>query len=137
MISLFKKLKNYKVLKPCLKQSVLALIISKDGDGVFGSNSINVSIESCPRSEAGFKTGEGYHLCKDICKQNAHAEVSAILKAKELNIDIKGSSLYLLNHTYCCDNCISSMKDAGLKDATIFNDFGEIIKKYNLKDVNE
>lgn len=119
------KLDNYSPEKPCLKQSVKALIITKDGKEVYGANDIRNEVTVCPRVEKGCKTGEGYDLCKSVCNQNFHAEVSAIQNAKEKGIDIKGSTLYLVNHTYCCDNCIAKMKIAGIKEAHILLEDGK------------
>lgn len=41
----------------------------------------NVSI--CPRDVAGCVSGEGYHMCREICNQVAHAEVDAINSKKK------------------------------------------------------
>jgi len=123
------KLKNYKVSRPCLKQSVIALIISKDNKEVFGSNHINAEISTCPRVEKGCKTGEGYEMCKNICQQNFHAEVDAIQNAKKENVELKNATLYLYNHSYCCVNCIDNMKFAGISKCIVLGD-NSIIKEY-------
>jgi deoxycytidylate deaminase len=60
------------------------------------------------------KTGEGYDLF-DICKQENHAELAAILDAKSKNIDLLDSTLFLLGHTYCCQPCLDKMRDTGIK----------------------
>ena len=108
------KLKSFDPKNPCLKVVVKALIISKDNQEIYGSNDISSSVDVCPREEEGCKTGEGYELCKNVCKQISHAEVSAINNAKNDGIDLTGASLYLSGHSYCCDNCILSMKRAGI-----------------------
>ena len=129
MERIIKKLIEYKVEKPCLKQSVIALIITQDNKEIFGSNHINTFVDVCPRVEKGCKTGEGYELCKSICLQNFHAEVDAIETAKKNNIDLKSASLYLYNHTYCCDNCISKMKESGISKCVVV-DNEKVIKEY-------
>ena len=62
------------------------------------------------------KTGEGYELCRSVCGQKHHAEVDACLKAGER---ARGGVLYLIGHSYCCDNCLSVMKEHGIDDIKI------------------
>jgi len=113
------ELLKYSPTNSCLKQVVKAVIRTEKGELVFGSNDINVELDSCPRVEKGCKTGEGYELCKKICKQKSHAEITAIQNAKKQGIDIKNGTLFLVGHTYCCENCLDGMKKAGLKKAFV------------------
>ena len=64
-------------------------------------------------------TGEGYHLCTDICKQWGHAETQAIAKAREDGVMIIGSTLYLEGHTYVCSACQAACDDAGIAHVII------------------
>lgn len=86
----------------CLKQNVLATLITQDGDVFVGTNRCENPQKVCPREEQGMKSGEGYHLCKEICQQNSHAEVDAIRQAGE---KARGGIIYLTGHLYACDNC--------------------------------
>lgn len=115
------KLDNFVVDNPCVKQTVKALIVSVSGQSALGSNAINNVVNDCPRVEKGCKTGEGYELCKSVCNQNEHAEVTAIQNAKKMNIDLKGAKLYLTGHTYFCDNCTNAMREAGIKEAHCYD----------------
>lgn len=103
-------------LIPCIKQPVFAMIETVNGDQFFGTNSM-VKIESgqCPRDLQGFKSGQGYHLCQEVCQQKFHAETAAINEAKKVNANLRDSIVYLVGHTYCCDNCTKEMKKAGVK----------------------
>lgn len=94
----------------CAKQNVLAVIVN--GNEIFtGSNGCLNPQNKCPRKN--MKSGSGYELCKDICQQPNHAEISAcILAGKYAN----GSTLYLFGHTYCCDNCKKVMDKCGIKE---------------------
>ena len=104
---------------PCIKQSVYAMIEIGDMQ-VFGSNKmLNDEITICPRDTYGYKSGEGYHLCKDICKQESHADVDAIIAAQTMRINLIGATLTLVGHTYCCDNCKSAMESAGITTVNI------------------
>jgi len=111
--------KNCLSIKPCLKQSVYAMIEAPSGEIVYGSNSINNIVAECPRDKLEMVSGQGYHLCKSVCNQNEHAEVSAIKAAISKNIDIAGGKLFLVGHTYCCNNCLSELKKHGITDITI------------------
>lgn len=94
----------------CAKRTVIAVIM-KDNELIsFGLNWVRVPQKDCPR--IGLKTGEGYELCKYICKQYAHAEVDACLLA---GTNAKGSDLYLIGHYKSCKNCIDTMKSYGIK----------------------
>ena len=103
----------------CAKLTTTAIIIN--GDKVFvGSNHCGNPQTTCPRDEQGYKTGEGYHLCKDICQQGAHAEVDACMKAGE---HAKGGTLILMGHYYCCDNCIKVMEEHGIESVKILKNY--------------
>jgi len=100
----------------CAKQTTLAVIQTPDGELYWGSNEcLNPQI-SCPRDKLGFASGEGYELCKEVCKQLHHAEVSVVLEAGKKAI---GATLTLYGHTYCCNDCLRAMKEAGIKDVYI------------------
>ena len=97
----------------CVKQHVVAIIENK-GKFYVGHNKCDTPQETCPRQ--GMKTGEGYHLCSLVCNQKNHAEVSACLKADK---NAYGGTLYLIGHTYCCDNCKRIMNEFGIKNIII------------------
>lgn len=105
--------KNY---GPCAKQVVTATIITSDGERFVGTNHCKTPQKTCPRDELGMVSGEGYHLCKEICNQGAHAEVNAISNAGN---KAAGSVIYLEGHTYLCDNCKEAVESAGIKEAHI------------------
>ena len=89
-------------------------------DGVFicmGTNEIHSPVSECPRK--GMKTGTGYELCRDVCKQKYHAEVDACVQAGER---AQGATLYLIGHSYCCDNCIKTMEEYGIENVVICDD---------------
>lgn len=115
----------------CIKQQVYAMIVCADGKVVFGGNFMNNSIDVCPREEQNMKSGEGYHLCHEVCAQEHHAESDAIAKAKEAGIDIVGSDLFLIGHTYCCDSCINKMTEAGIHSCQIIGNNDQKGKFYS------
>ena len=99
---------------PCIKRPVYCVIVSEDNKCVFGSNWINdKSVIECPR--ANYPTGEGYHLCKEVCKQEYHAETDALANAIKLGVITHGASLYMTGHNYCCNNCLAALRASGIK----------------------
>lgn len=107
----------------CVKQSVYVKLVCVNGDTHYGSNEMKeTSITTCPRVELNYPTGEGYHHCKDTCKQEFHAERQAIQRAREAGSDTTGASIYLVGHYYCCDDCTVAMKIAGIKNVFFVED---------------
>ncbi len=100
----------------CAKQTVIAILITKDGEIFSGQNRCKNPQKVCPRK--GMKSGDGYYLCKQICKQENHAEIDVCLKAGD---KAKGSSIYLFGHTYSCQNCVDTMVKYGIENWNCFN----------------
>lgn len=103
------------VLGPCAKQVVKATILTKIGARYTGFNHCCKPQKTCPRDAAGFETGEGYELCKSVCKQVGHAEEVAIETAEAAGADIEGATLYLEGHTYACEKCKNSALLRGIE----------------------
>lgn len=125
------------LMNACVKQEVYAMIIGAGIDetdkSVFGGNFMqNREITECPRVVAKYETGEGYHLCKEKCGQLHHAESDVISRALREGVDMVGSTLYLIGHTYCCDSCLSKMREAGIKDYIILDKNDSFIKQDSL-----
>lgn len=83
----------------CAKQTVIA-IIENNGKYWIGSNWCKKPQKECPRKD--MPTGQGYELCEKICEQSSHAEIDACRNAGG---DAEGGTMYIIGHTYCCDNC--------------------------------
>lgn len=96
---------------PCAKQRVVATLIARDGLRFVGENDCENPQTECPR--AGLATGEGYHLCRSICHQTAHAEINAIAAATG---HTDGATLYIEGHYYACDACRLACDAAGIAE---------------------
>lgn len=105
---------QYIVEQTCAKQHVIAILQATTGEMFIGSNKCDNPQETCPRIN--MISGEGYRFCKEVCKQKNHAEVDVLNKAGYLS---QGARIYLIGHTYCCENCISKMQAAGIKEVII------------------
>lgn len=99
---------------PCVKQRVIATIITPTGQRFTGENDCANPQQVCPR--AGMKTGEGYELCHSICRQTGHAEINAIASAGK---HAKGATIYVQGHSYACEPCRSACAAAGIKEIVI------------------
>lgn len=97
----------------CAKREVIA-IIENNGQYWIGTNFCKKEQIKCPREN--FPSGEGYELCKKICKQEHHAEVDACEKAGK---NALGGTLYLIGHDYACDDCVLIMELYGIKKLII------------------
>lgn len=105
--------------KPCQKQTVVAFLVSADGKRLYiGTNWCETPVEpgQCPRVLQGMASGEGYHLCKEVCHQFAHAEVDALRQAGK---DAKGSIVYVVGHTRICEGCENEMEFCGVSEWNI------------------
>lgn len=101
---------------PCAKVRVQCYLFTKDGGTFVGENWCRNPQDKCPRLP-----GEDYTKCKEICKQDAHAEVNAINKAKEHGADLKGAKAAILGHTYVCQHCKAALKSEGIIVETVNN----------------
>ena len=101
----------------CAKQITIAIIENK-GSYWIGTNWCRNPQDKCPRGN--LPSGEGYDKCRDICKQSGHAEENAVKAAGK---KAKGGILYLIGHTYVCDNCRKIMNKAGIKKTILAGDF--------------
>jgi len=99
----------------CQKQSTGAVLV-KNGEIIARGCNAGKKVEVCPRVIKGYKTGEGYHLCKEICLQVGHAEISAIQDAVKNLVNTENANLYLYGHWWCCENCWNAIIKAKIKN---------------------
>ena len=96
---------------PCAKQTVRATLVTPAGMHFVGENDCLNPQTTCPRDAAGMKTGEGYHLCAQVCQQTGHAEINAL---KAAGPAARGATMYIEGHTYACEPCLVAMREAGV-----------------------
>lgn len=117
----------------CVKQSVYACLSLTNGVKVYGQNWQFTEVKECPRVTMGVSD---YTPCETVCNQFTHAERDAIWKAISLGYDVKGATMTLTGHWVCCDDCRSSMKAVGIKEAILINENDKIINRVSF-DNNE
>lgn len=98
----------------CAKQVVSAVIVATNGKVYPGENHARYPQAMCPRGD--MPSGVGYHLCRDVCGQDGHAEIEALRRAGE---DAKGAKLYLFGHVKCCPDCTRACDEAGIAEIVI------------------
>lgn len=99
---------------PCNKREVVATIVTPGGQRFVGRNDVEARQATCPR--AGMATGEGYELCRDVCRQTGHAEVMAVRALQaETPLAPIGSVCYIEGHSYACDDCLRALAMAGVR----------------------
>ena len=91
----------------------------------------------CPRYEKGCKTGEGYELCKTICKQTGHAEIIAIQDALKKNHTIKNAQLYLFGHWWCCENCCTTILEHNIQTVYLVENAHQLFTRQNREAVKK
>lgn len=70
---------------------------------------------NCIRKWLKVKSGTRYWLCPGCSKSKDHAETGAAKDAKRRHPDkVKGSTLYLYGHWWCCEPCCNAMINAGI-----------------------
>lgn len=87
-----------------------------------GANSGLAFQPLCPRIKNKVPTGTGYEACFDICKQDAHAEITSINNAIKNGHETKGADLYLYGHWWCCKPCWDHIIKHGIKNVYLLND---------------
>jgi deoxycytidylate deaminase len=102
------------IVGPCAKQTVTATIVTIDGQRFVGTNHCLSAQEVCPRAH--LPTGVGYEMCRNVCRQPAHAEVNALAAARDA---ARGATLYLEGHTYACDDCLTACDGFGIAKVII------------------
>lgn len=98
---------------PCAKACVRATLVLSNGEHLESTNFCMKPQRACPREQQGYGAGEGYHLCKEVCEQPAHAEVNVLTYAENSGRNLKGSALYV-NYTWICPACWAEAKKRGV-----------------------
>lgn len=112
----------------CTKQATGAVIV-KDGKIIGEGTNAGRKVKICPRVVKKYPTGEGYHLCKQVCHQVGHSEVTSTLNAEKKGYNTKDADLYLYGHWWCCKPCWDKMISAKIKDVYLLKNSEKLFKK--------
>ncbi|MFA6250832.1 MAG: deaminase [Candidatus Shapirobacteria bacterium] len=114
--------------RSCIKQPTGAVVVKNSQIIGRGSNA-GILVTSCPRIEQGYQTGQGWHLCQEICRQEGHAEIMAIKDALTHGHNPQGADLYLEGHWWCCQNCWDFMLQNGIQHVYLRSDSYQLYKR--------
>ncbi len=92
----------------CAKQPAGAVIV-KDGKIIGRGTNAGKLMNECARW--GSATGQNYHLCKEVCHQEGHAEDMAVRDAIKNKFNCEGADIYMYGHWYCCKPCWDIMNE--------------------------
>lgn len=102
---------------PCLSRQIGAILVK---DKVIVSTGFNGPARGyphckheCPRKVAGYKSGEGLHLCPAT-----HAEANCIASAARSGVSVAGTTLYM-NCIIPCKDCINILTNAGIREVVV------------------
>lgn len=102
---------------PCAKRQVRCAIYPKGYAPIAGENECANPQAVCPR-----EPGEGYEKCKTICKQQGHAEIVALERARQWGAeDLQGARAVIMGHYWICEDCGRALRDAGITEVVIRN----------------
>lgn len=94
----------------CAKRLVTCTLVAPDGVyRVIGSNACENPQAICPRA-----ANEGYTKCDTVCRQQGHAEIQALVKAKKMGWDVTGWTAYVRGHYYICEPCARALNESGI-----------------------
>lgn len=120
---------------PCRDKTIVAVLTHKPtGQKFYGTNGIKRDVGYCSRNEFNHRMNEGYDKCHNICRQEHHAEIAALLSAvrhvpnpplNQCVIDVYG--------TYqVCNNCQMVLDKHGVCINGVYPNLEEIKSWINI-----
>jgi deoxycytidylate deaminase len=82
----------------------------------------------CERKKQGVATGTMYHLCGG-CHPHFHAERRALRVAQNNGISLKGATMYLWGHWWCCEECTKHLQHAQIQTVCLAEGARELFGK--------
>ena len=120
---------------PCRDKTIVAVLTHKpSGQKFYGTNGIKRDVGHCPRNQANDRINMGYDKCRNICKQEHHAEIAALLSAvrhvpnpplNQCVIDVYGTH-------QVCNNCQLVLNKHGVRINGVYPNLEEIESWINI-----
>ena len=120
---------------PCRDKTIVAVLTHEPtGQQFFGTNGIKRDVGYCSRNESNHRMNEGYDKCHDICRQEHHAEIAALLSAvrhvpnpplHQCVIDVYGTH-------QVCNNCQMVLDELGVYINGVYPNLEEIKSWINI-----
>ena len=93
---------------PCRDKTIVAVLTHEPtGQKFYGTNGIKRDVGHCPRNESNHRMNEGYQTCRNICYQEHHAEIAALLSAMRHapNLPLNQCVIDVYGTYRVCNNC--------------------------------
>ena len=93
---------------PCRDKTIVAVLTHQpSGQKFCGTNGIKRDVGYCPRNESDHRMNEGYDKCRNICGQEHHAEIAALLSAVRHvpNLPLNQCVIDVYGTYKACNNC--------------------------------
>ena len=93
---------------PCRDKTIVAVLTHEPtGQKFYGTNGIKRDVGHCPRNESNHRMKDGYDKCRNICHQEHHAEIAALLSAVRHapNLPLNQCVIDVYGTLRVCDNC--------------------------------
>ena len=102
---------------PCRDKNIVAVLTHKPtGQKFYGTNGIKRDVGYCPRNESNHRMNEGYDKCRNICQQEHHAEIAALLSAVRHapNLPLNQCVIDVYGTYQVCNNCQMVLGEHGV-----------------------
>lgn len=110
----------------CQDKTIVAVLRS-NGRVFFGINGISETMTYCPRNVMEMGVNQGYSMCRNVCRQESHAEVDAIdtwLRNSKAD-DTAEISIYGTGKI--CDNCMALLQKFNVSIRNVVPDIYALI----------
>ena len=120
---------------PCRDKTIVAVLTHEpSGQKFYGTNGIKRDVGYCPRNESNNRINEGYDKCRNICLQEHHAEIAALLSAVRHvpNLQLHQCVIEVYGTYQVCDNCQLVLHKHGVRINGVYPNLEEIKSWINI-----
>ena len=114
---------------PCRDKTIVAVLTHKpSGQKFYGTNGIKLDAGYCPRNQANDRINMGYDKCRNICGQEHHAEIAALLSAVRHvpNLPLNQCVIDVYGTHQVCNNCQLVLDKHGVRINGVYPNLEEI-----------